>query len=57
MFAVFVKPNTSEQATVVLTSQSTEVADRANDDSLLFRDDRVDTITFSERLNDFVTLK
>jgi len=31
----------------------TPVADRANDDSLFFRDDSVDMITLSERLNDF----
>ena len=31
----------------------TPVADRANDDSLFFRDDSVDIITLSERLSDF----
>ena len=31
----------------------TPVADRANDDSLFFRDDSVDIITLSEQLNDF----
>ena len=31
----------------------TPVADRANDDSLFFRNDSVDIITLSERLNDF----
>jgi len=31
----------------------TPVADWANDDSLFFRDDSVDIITLSERLNDF----
>ena len=31
----------------------TPVADRANDDSLFFRDDSVDIITSSERHNDF----
>ena len=31
----------------------TPVADRANNDSLFFRDDSVDIITLSERLNDF----
>ena len=37
----------------MLISQSTPAADLANDDSLFFRDDSVDIITLSERLNDF----
>ena len=31
----------------------TQIADKANDDSLFFRDDSVDIITLSEQLNDF----